>query len=760
MSVKKHPDYKAEVERLEYTKEYIKNTLDATEEYRRKYKENIKDAMIELDHLDSSQSYISIILNTKFMEMAERNYGSLMKVRNKPYFARIDFKRKDKENIENLYIGKTSLMRAEDEIPLIIDWRSPVANIYYDGRLGEVSYKTETGIENGEVLLKRQFAIEGGKLENILDIDITTNDTFLQAALEANVDNRLKDIASTIQSEQNRVIRADMGNPLIVQGVAGSGKTTIALHRISYFIYTYEKIFDPENFMIIAPNKLFINYISEVLPELGVENVKQTTFIDFMVELIGNKYKLTNPNELLLKLISETKKKDIESMKWMSSFKGSLEFKEIIDNYLRDIEENFVPAIDIKLEGQIIESYKEIKNMFIKELKYLPFYSRIKKIKSNISNILKPVKKEILERTEINYNNEIDRIRDIMEDSEEKRQIIIALIKERDDKLEFIKKESKGLIKDYLSKFEKRDLFDYYGSLVTNREGLLKYSNGKLTEEQAEYLSKTYTKLLSNKKIELEDYASLAYMKHKVLGFDKEIKINSVVIDEAQDFSLFQFFTLKTILKTNMFTILGDISQGIHSYRAINNWEEVIEKIFNKEDTNYRTLVQSYRTTVEIMDFANKIIKKLDNDKIVLAKPVIRHGEKPEIKEFISREEISYSLEKKIEEMKDEKFNTIAVICKTIEECEALKKHLDKTENIRAKIISDKDEIYHGGVQLVPVHLSKGLEFDVVFIVTLDGDYEEKEIDIKLLYVAMTRALHRLYIYYKKDHMKLLQDIN
>jgi len=758
MSVKNHRDYKEEVKRLDYTRDYIKMTLDATEEYRRIYKENIKDAMTELDYLDSSQSYINIILNTKFMETAEKNFDNLWKVKDKPYFARVDFKKKGNDTTDNLYIGKTSLMRAEDEVPLIVDWRSPIANIYYEGRLGEVSYDTEVGTEEGEVLLKRQFTIEDGKLESILDIDITTNDSFLQSALDANVDNRLKDIASTIQAEQNRVIRSDMAKALIVQGVAGSGKTTIALHRIAYFIYTYGETFDPENFMILAPNKLFINYISEVLPELGVEDVKQTTFIDFMVELIGNKYKLSNQNETLMKLIKGDTYKETELLKWLISFKGSLELKNIIDGYVKDIEEDFVPAMDFRLGDYIMISYEEIKKMFMEDFGYLPLYKRIKELKTTLNNRVKYRKKEALEETEQFYNSKIDILRATMEETEERRQQIVSLIDERDNSLKEIKSKAQTLLKKYLSNFPSKDLFEYYANLVTNEEELLKYSKNNLTNEQAKYLAKKSKELLDKKKIELEDYAPLAYMKHKILGFDKSIRINSVVIDEAQDFSLLQFYVLKNILKTNMFTILGDISQGIHSYRAIDTWEEVIDKVFGEEDTNYMTLVQSYRTTVEIMDFANEIIKKLNNDRIVLAKPVIRHGDKPVIHSFKIKEDLVNELDHKIAEMKKHNYKSIALICKTTEECESLKKMLDKRKNIKTKILTEKEERYEGGIVLVPSHLAKGLEFDVVFILSIEEKFMANDLDIKLLYVAATRALHQLFIFQLEGNIQLIDN--
>jgi DNA helicase II / ATP-dependent DNA helicase PcrA len=758
MTAKKHPDYKEEIERLEYTIDYIKTTLRATADYKNLYRENIRDAMKNLDDTDASQNYISIMLNTKFLEVAERNLDALARAKNKPYFARMDFRSKGSDKTEKLYIGKTSLFRAEDDIPLIIDWRSRIANLYYESRLGEVSYKTEVGEEEGELFLKRQYSIEEGKLENILDIDITTNDTFLQASLEANADNRLKDIASTIQAEQNRVIRAAMSKPLIVQGVAGSGKTTIALHRIAYFIYTYERTFDPDNFMIIAPNNLFINYISEVLPELGVEKVKQTTFIDFMGELIENEYNIVPPNEKLIKLVSGKDKEENEYIKWSSSFKGSLEFRDIIDNYVNLIESNFVPDMDFALENKILMSKKSIRNMFLNDLKYLPFYKRIDEIKKTLSTRLKSIKKDVLHNIEAKYEEETDYIFDNMPEGDERRLKIISLLDEKEKRLKTIQNTMKTLVKKYIASFPKLDLFDYYRELLTV-ENLIRYSNDNLPEDKINYLCKLSNDLLNEKKMELEDYAPLVYLKHRIFGFRDKIKINSVVIDEAQDFSLFQFYTLKTVLNTNKFTILGDTSQGIHSYRGINNWEDVLNRVFDDVNSNYNTLVQSYRTTIEVMNLANEIIKKLDNEGTVLAKPVIRHGQKPQSHSFEKEYELVKSLEEKIKEQKNEGYKSIAVVCKTMEECKKLKKLFDKNKIIDTKIINEKDESYEAGIVIIPSYLAKGLEFDTVFITNLEEQYIMEDLDIKLLYVAVTRAMHKVYIYYKEGTMPILNNI-
>lgn len=761
MTLQDHSNYREEVERLEYTVDYIKNTIDATEKYKDMYKGNIKQAMIELDYLDSSLSYINILVNTQFMEMAERNYHNLVKVKDKPYFARIDFKKNGSSQADELYIGKASLLKAEDNSPLIIDWRSPVANLYYEGRLGEESYKSQTDLIDGELLLKRQFTIEKAQLENIFDIDITTTDEFLQASLEANADNKLKDIASTIQAEQNRVIRAAMDKPLIVQGAAGSGKTTIALHRIAFFIYTYEQTFDPENFMIIAPNRLFMDYISQVLPELGVERVKQTTYTDFAEELIGRKYRLANVNEKLIRIMKskEVHSEEMELYRWVTSYKSSLEVKVLIDRYIREIENEFPPNEDFIIYDTVLLDSKTINKIFLEELNYLPIYARIKELKKSLSNKLKYNKADMLKAIEKSYDIKINHLRGNVEESEERRQQIVELIDKRDQALKNFNNESKKIVKAYLEKFPKKDLFDYYLELMTDESRLLKYGGESISQKQADYLSKQTKEHLENKKLELEDYALLVYLKHRLFGFEKKLEAKSVVIDEAQDFSIFQIYVLREILNTNMFTLLGDLSQGIHSYRGVRNWKDVLDLVFANTNPNYMTLVQSYRTTVEVMNLANEVIKQLDNEGTVLAKPVIRHGDKPEFKTFRETAEMIKTLEDRVIEMQGKDYKSTAIICKSIEECKAVKKLLDKNKRIHADVIDENDNAYRAGVMLIPSYISKGLEFDVVIIVNHKEKYLKNDLDIKLLYVAMTRTLHRLFILAEEGCMGTLMGV-
>ena len=397
MSIQGHKDFIYEKSRLKYTKRYIEYIIKTITSEKETRKEIIKQAMVEIDVSDSSQRYSTILINNELIKLGAQNYNGLVRSRHKPYFGRVDFREGNTSVTNRYYIGKVALAKRNENKPIIIDWRSPLANIYYDGRLGEVSYESPSGTVQGELFLKRQYTINEGKLEDFIDIDITTTDAFLQSSLQAHADDRLKDIASTIQSEQNKIIRAEASRPLIVQGVAGSGKTTIALHRIAYLMYTYEDKFIPENFLILAPNRLFINYISEVLPELGVEGVRQLTFADFVKELIGTTYTVINSNERIQSLL-EGGMDNVERglLSHIANYKGSLDFKNLIDNYVSDLEGQLVTKTDFILEEHILYEKEAVKNLLLVEYSFLPLYRRLELLKKALANKLSNAKKILI----------------------------------------------------------------------------------------------------------------------------------------------------------------------------------------------------------------------------------------------------------------------------------------------------------------------------------------------------------------------------
>jgi DNA helicase-2/ATP-dependent DNA helicase PcrA len=752
MAIIKHKDYKHEVNNLKYTIDYMSEVIETTEANMLTYKDNIKEAFVNLDYLDSSNSYIEIIMNTNYMEVAMKNHNSYKKSIKKPYFSRIDIKFQDESSgeIHTFYIGKTSLLRKEDKHPLILDWRSPLASVYYDGRLGNVTYETVIGEQSVDLLLKRQFTIDNQELIHFIDVDITTNDSFLQASLEATADDKLKDIASTIQLEQNNIIRAELAKPLIVQGVAGSGKTTIALHRLAYLIYTYEETFDPDNFIVIAPNKMFVSYISNVLPELGVEEVKQTTFVDLMTELIGTVYKQESLVMNMKRFIQKQKDDDEALLRWLLSYKGSIECKEMIDRYLEDIEKSFIPNIDFCLQEHVIMTSEEIEQIFLKDLFFLPFHKRIDEIQKNLKLKIKNSKDKILKSVEAQYDKKLEYLRSSVENSEERQLKLVNLMDERDEKLKSLKRDVTTVVKKYIKQLPQKKLFEYYSDLFAEEKKILHY--GRLSDQKALYLTQHTKQKISHKVLDLEDYTALVYLRYALFGFDQKLNIKNVVIDEAQDYSTFQLITLKKIFNTNMFTLLGDLSQGIYAYRGIRSWDKMIKEVFPDTTCNYMTLVQSYRTTIEIMNLANKVIQYLD-EPVDLAIPVIRHGTQPYIESFDDEKALLDTVKDQLDVLQEKNYSSIAIICKTTEECQIIRKSLESRAVKDVTILEENQESYGAGIILVPSYLAKGLEFDAVIIVALKNKYTMDSMDIKLLYVAMTRALHRLIICYKKGHI-------
>ncbi len=758
MAAEKHPDYKEEKQRLETTLGYVELSISGMLE-KKKRLEGAIDRNKKHGSGDNSQQYIELMIDSMLQERAALRLRNLLTARERPYFARIDFHENDKLSSEKLYIGKMALIREADQELIIVDWRAPVANLYYEGRLGAAGYYSPNGQISGRLLLKRQFSIEGGKLKEIFDIDITTNDEFLQASLGANADSRLKEIVSTIQEEQNRVIRADMWKPLIVQGAAGSGKTTIALHRMAYLIYTYENTFKPENFMIIAPTKFFLNYISEVLPELGVEKTKQTTFEEFAADIIGQRFKLRDANEKLISFITigpgEEQRKKNELLKQESEFKSSMTFRDVLDEYIGVVEQDFIPTEDFKLLTKVIYSHEEINRIFLSDYRKLPFAKRIEEIKKHLTNRLKARKQTILQEAQTACDKHIVQLKLRLEEGEERQKLISDLIDRKNEFAERIEQFCKGAVKEYVGKISRLNPYEYYKEFVTDEKLFHKLVDGLTGCEAAEFIRKSTIADLASGSIDIEDLAPIIYLKYKIHGVDEKLPVKHIVIDEAQDFSVFQLYVLKSIIKDSSFTILGDLSQGIHSYRGVKDWRNVEEHVFGGR-CDKLILEQSYRTTVEIMEAANKVIAGLEDDNLIPAEPVIRHGSEVELIGKESRTEIAADIIEKLRAFKQQ-FKSVAIICKTAEACSEIRKAF-KPGKEAPRIITEKDREYKSGVVIVPAHLSKGLEFDAVFIADAEAEsYGTGELDTKLLYVAMTRPLHRLYIYHRGNPSKLLE---
>ena len=725
------------------------------EEILEKERQKLQEILKKMDVQEQEiENYIAErSTNFKLENMAEANVmasqvkklDDIKKIKDKPYFARMDFKEKYKE-LEAFYIGKISLLDSKTAYPIIVDWRAPIANLYYEGKLGDASYEALGEQIEGEILLKRQYIIEKQKLLKYVDINVTGNDELLDSALEEKADDRLKNIVATIQDEQNKIIRAGLDKPLIVQGVAGSGKTTIALHRIAYLIYNYEKQFKPEEFMIIAPTRFFLNYISNILPDLGVDDVKQCTFEDFAYDVIGKKLKISDSNEKLVIIVNkdfdEINKGNTDIMIKEAKYKSSLDFKKAIDEYLKNIENNYIPKEDFYFMNHLIMKHTDIDYLFKNTYKMYNFTNRINEIEKNMVSELNRKSEKILEELRA------ERTRRITGLAGKERA---DLYDEYDKIIKLLEKSPKKVVREYLDKIPKLDCVKYYKDFIDN---YIQNSSPVM-----DYLKGNTSRNLSKNEISFEDLAPLMYIQIKIFGIKEKCKVKHVVIDEAQDYGEFQFDVLKNIINSNSMTILGDIAQGVHYYRGIENWKRFIDTEFKDVNTTYTTLSKTYRTTKEIMNIANNVINKLpdyEKEFIVLGDPVIDRKNSIYM-EKASDTSLITGINNRIDKHLSDGYKSIAIIAKDMKECEALEKELRK---IRAdvKLIKGKDSEYNAGISIVPSYLAKGLEFDCVIISNANNKkYTGSSLDIKLLYVTITRAMSKLDIFYEDELTELMK---
>ena len=631
---------------------------------------------------------------------------SLQRHQDKPYFARIDFNDDKIGKNEKFYIGKLGLIDTNND-NLIIDWRTPIANLYYDSALGRTSYKTNDGSYiNGDLTLKRVYTIEDAKLLNYLDVHSTSDDDLLKPFLGVNADNKIKNIVSSIQKEQNEIIRDSLYKNIVVQGVAGSGKTTVMLHRIAYLVYNYQDLYKTNQYLVISPNKLFTDYISTILPDLEVDQVKQITYEEIFLEYLNLKFKPT--------LLTRNKGSEYD---YVANYKSSKEFIHLLDKFYQEYEKNLIRR-DLTYNGITIMDKDYIYNLYPKNTTdYLEI-----KIEKLINSMYEATQKDSYYL--INKINEQIKALDKSYPLHKKEHLNLGY----ETKQLFIK-GMKSTIKDHFKCFNK-NIYTLYKEFINT------LSNDNVKEKTLSNLDK--------KQFDYDDLAAMIYLKSLVLGAKQYDSYISVSIDEAQDFGYAHFMALKKIFRSAYFTIVGDLSQSIYAYRGIQHWNN-IDNLFNN---NMKYLKKSYRNTIEIMNYANTILNYLQVDE---ATPVIRHGD--EVNEIKYKDKITTILQR-INNYKSN-YKSIAIICKTKTEVDELYSQLSK--NIDITKIDETTTKYDGGICILPIYLSKGLEFDCVVLSDVDDNNYTLEniLDMKLLYVGITRALHNLDILYKQNKHQL-----
>lgn len=701
-----------------------------------KYKEIMEYYDLKLEALPKIYKNNPYMLSN-FMEMYMQKLRLMEKSIGKPYFARLNFHRDGEAKVEELYIGKVGVMD-EDNHNIVIDWRAPVASMYYDSNIGRASYKAPEGTCTGELLLKRQYDIEEGQLKNFQDVDTVSDDELLKPYLNASADNRLKNIVSTIQKEQNEIIREPITKNIIIQGVAGSGKTTVALHRIAYLVYNNRDSIKPNQYLVIGPNKFFVNYISGVFPDLDVENVKQLTYEELCAEFLKEDIELIKEDKKLITSISQEQQLTYEK------FKVSMEFKKLLDKWIQNKSETLLPKKGIEIKGYEVVSMETIQNIYFsieENIVYDTLKKRLDRTSLMLAKYIEDNCDSILEEVKEQYKKKVNEVSKEMQEKEL-------------EKLNYVEKEMKKGCKASIQKYFKSILpnsIRVYIEFLTNLKQYVNPEFYHLIEKKIP----ANIKNIKERKVEFEDLSALIYLKSKLLGVEPYEQYKQVAIDEAQDFGDFSFFALKSLLKNATFSIFGDLAQSIYQYRGIKDWKTVMEDTFS-EKCEMKYLLKSYRTTTEIMNSANHITNYIN---LNVAKPVIRHGKNVNYWKYRNQEEQIHTIKTILKQYKENQYKTVAIICKEEEEATDIYNKL-QAENREIHNITDSDTQYKGGICIITSYLAKGLEFDGVIVTNASEEeyHSKKKIDMKLLYVAMTRPLHELNVLYHNSIVKPLQE--
>lgn len=686
----------------------------------------------DFDRIPEMLQHLSKVDNQNYnYEKTLERIKKYTQILDSPYFGRFDFKEDNYDDREQIYIGLYNLIDKETSSILIYDWRSPISSMFYQCEIGKGSYTAPFGIISGDIFMKRQYKIKNSELKYFFDSSITINDEILQEVLSHNSSSKMKNIVETIQKKQDIIIRDTNNELLIVQGVAGSGKTSIALHRIAFLLYVGmgSKIHS-SNIIIISPSSVFSKYISGVLPELGEENVEDITFDNIIVDLLDKRFVFESRRQQLESLIIHYNQQHLNIKIENTKFKGSRIFVKILDRLIQHFEHNLIDFEDLYYDGKIIETKQQLNNLFLNGKMNMPISKRLKRIESMMLNKIHPLRKTRLQKIQKIVLNGVGHELEIKSFSR-----LIAI------------KEAKVLMK-HLHKFTQVDYTNLY-KLLFNKTGLLvKLSKGlelprninKMILETIENLNKDY--------ITYEDCAPLLYIKLKLNGSCEFSDIQQVVIDEAQDYYPLQYEVFNLLFAKSKFTVLGDFNQTLEKHGDKSIYDD-IEKILHKKKSIKLFMNKSFRSSVEINTFTQKILNS--KEEFV---SFDRHEEEPRIV-FKESEDLLYdAIALDIHNYQSLGYESIAVICKTEQETLSVQKKLTNLTNINLLTIDDTEII--NGTFVIPSYISKGLEFDVVLVYNVSNDNYKSEFDRNLLYVACTRALHRLVIYYTGEKSEFI----
>ncbi|WP_175532220.1 UvrD-helicase domain-containing protein [Paenibacillus sp. yr247] len=723
---------------------------------------NLKIINQILENLTGHKTVVTNRADQTIIKRRKERIESILQARSHPYLGRMDVMQQDGKRVP-YYVGKTSIGDEYGENEIVIDWRSDFGKLYTTYSGGK---KHWPGI--GNLIGKRQITMDQHRVNRVVDVgqmeipkplpdtknesilipvENVTNEQFLNEILSHTAEGfQLQEIISSLQEEQDEIIRLPIDQPVVVQGVAGSGKSSVALHRISYLLFQYEKVLKPEHILVVAPNRMFISYMQSIIPELDIQGIQQDTFIGFALKHLS--LKTIQPPHLELAEVMNKENSD-ESVVLISRFKNSMAFQRALQRYMdHQIEHNW-PKQSLYLNASFSLSQEKIHEIY-KGYQHLPInHCReqvLRSIKNLIQNEVKGQQKSIEEQFELIVQ---DWVQALPEGSTNRKTLFVSLEHAKAFKKDQIAVAGKMAYDKFSNNWESVSTLELYNQLFD--KGLLMGLVPDINSELADLLCAK-----SKQETGYEDLAALLYIENRLNGI--KASFGYMVIDEAQDLSPFQLFMLKQF--SNSVTILGDITQSIYP-TGIQAWSEIDEQVIGTKTIRMMQMETSYRSTYEIMSMANQVI---ENSQLSLPRiiPVNRKGGKPVIQRVADGQDLLMRIKESLDHFIKKGHSKVAIIGKDLRQTDGIYRQLVEIGVEGVQLVDSDDITLKGSIILIPSYLVKGMEFDAVIIPNANDQrfLKSRVLDTKLMYICITRAHHDLHVYYHGTISPLLKGLS
>ncbi|MNW33423.1 Helicase IV [compost metagenome] len=736
---------------------------------------------------DFEESFYTI--NQQSALLAERERGhklltqqwkSMNRLLPSPYFGRIDFREDGLNLSEQIYIGVSSFVDEDGLSFLIYDWRTPIASMYYDCSPGLASYVTPSGRIEGTMELKRQFQIQNGQIRNMFDASETIGDEILQQVLGKGADSQMKSIVATIQKEQNAIIRNDKSRMLIVQGAAGSGKTSVALQRVAYLLYKHRQTIKADQIVLFSPNPMFASYISTVLPELGEENMQQTTFQEYLDYWLGSSLRPEDPFDQIEYVLTAQGAPGYEARLQGIGYKASEAFLQALHNYGMWLGQAGMRFNGIRFQDRDLITAERIRVKFYEYDRSLPLSGRVVLLQEWLLNELSSL--ERMERDalwveeELNYLDTeqyaevfdmLHKDREVLDISEQFATVREKMNnKHREDEGDFdfaqreedllrrrIVKEGFAPLRKIVKRLKFVDIQGIYGRLFDSEAAYREKTNGTPVPPLWPEICRHTKEALRRNELFYEDATPYLYVKELIEGVRTNTEIRYVFVDEGQDYSPFQYEYLKKLFPRARMTVLGDFGQAIFMQAtSLDAPGSPLVRLFGEAETSFVRLLRSYRSTREIVEFTRSMLP--GGDEIA---PFERGGPKPLLTRLGGGEKRDAQILADIAALRAEGFDSIAVITKTAAESREAYDSLRIYGDEALQLITKETSDFEKGMMVIPAYLAKGVEFDAVLIYDASSEAYGRDNERKLLYTACTRAMHRLHLYTTGDWSPFMQ---